>query len=39
MKATKLKNLINALTPIEERSGVYDALDKELANVAEKLKK
>ena len=38
MKATKLKNLINALTPIEERSDVFGALDKELANVADKLK-
>src|SRR3990167_6402535 len=38
MKIDKYKKLINALTPIEERSGVYDALDKELANVAAKLK-
>src|SRR3990167_7550795 len=38
MKTDKIKKLINALTPIEERSDVFGALDKELANVADKLK-
>ena len=38
MRTNKYKKLIEALTPIEERSDVFGALDKELANVADKLK-